>query len=98
MHNNGNYIISLGKLCRWLAEQAENLGVEIFPGFAAAEVLYGDSGQVKGIATGDMGIDSNGSAERLLHAGNGVARQIHPFLRRLSRSSGQAAHRKISTG
>ena len=60
MHNSGNFIISLGKLCRWLAGQAENLGVEIFPGFAAAEVLYGDSDQVLGIATGDMGIDSNG--------------------------------------
>ena len=60
MHNHGNYIISLGKLCRWLAEQAENLGVEIFPGFAAAEVLYGDSGEVLGIATGDMGIGHDG--------------------------------------
>ena len=60
MHNKGNYIISLGKLCRWLAEQAENLGVEIFPGFAAAEVLYGDSGEVLGIATGDMGIGHDG--------------------------------------
>ncbi len=60
MHNHGNYIISLGKLCRWLAEQAENLGVEIFPGFAAAEVLYGDNNEVLGIATGDMGIGHNG--------------------------------------
>ncbi len=60
MHNKGNYIISLGKLCRWLAQQAENLGVEIFPGFAAAEVLYGDNGEVLGIATGDMGIGHNG--------------------------------------
>ncbi|WP_444931159.1 electron transfer flavoprotein-ubiquinone oxidoreductase [Microbulbifer sp. SSSA002] len=60
MHNEGNYIISLGNLCRWLAEQAENLGVEIFPGFAAAEVLYNEDGSVKGIATGDMGIGMNG--------------------------------------
>lgn len=60
MHNEGNYIISLGNLCRWLAEQAEQLGVEIFPGFAAAEVLYNEDGSVKGIATGDMGISSNG--------------------------------------
>ncbi len=60
MHNEGNYIISLGNLCRWLAEQAENLGVEIFPGFAAAEVLYNDDGSVKGIATGDMGVGMNG--------------------------------------
>ncbi len=60
MHNEGNYIVSLGNLCRWLAEQAEQLGVEIFPGFAAAEVLYHDDGQVKGIATGDMGLSSSG--------------------------------------
>ncbi|WP_211567156.1 electron transfer flavoprotein-ubiquinone oxidoreductase [Microbulbifer marinus] len=60
MHNEGNYIISLGNLCRWLGEQAENLGVEIFPGFAAAEVLYNEDGSVKGIATGDMGVGANG--------------------------------------
>ncbi len=60
MHNHGNYIVSLGNLCRWLAEQAEQLGVEIFPGFAAAEVLYNDDGSVKGIATGDMGISESG--------------------------------------
>ena len=60
MHNEGNYIISLGNFCRWLATQAENLGVEIFPGFAAAEVLYHDDGAVKGIATGDMGVGAKG--------------------------------------
>ena len=61
MHNEGNYIISLGNLCRWLAEQAEGMGAEIYPGFAAAEVLYNDDGSVKGIATGDMGIAADGS-------------------------------------
>ena len=60
MHNEGNYIISLGNLCRWLAEQAEELGVAIFPGFAAAEVLYDESGAVRGVATGDMGIGKDG--------------------------------------
>ncbi|HEV2099154.1 MAG TPA: electron transfer flavoprotein-ubiquinone oxidoreductase [Stellaceae bacterium] len=60
MRNHGNYIISLGNLCRWLAEQAEGLGVEIYPGFAAAEVLYDDAGAVRGVATGDMGIGKNG--------------------------------------
>ncbi|WP_415901129.1 electron transfer flavoprotein-ubiquinone oxidoreductase [Neptuniibacter sp. QD48_11] len=60
MHNNGNYIVSLGNLCRWLAEQAEQLGVEIFPGFAAAEVLYHEDGSVKGVATGDMGLTESG--------------------------------------
>lgn len=60
MHNAGNYIISLGNLGRWLGEQAEALGVEIYAGFAAAEVLYDDSGAVKGVATGDMGIGKDG--------------------------------------
>ena len=60
MHNEGNYIISLGNLTRWLAEQAESLGVEIFPGFAAQEVLFNDDGSVKGIATGDMGVSASG--------------------------------------
>jgi electron-transferring-flavoprotein dehydrogenase len=60
MHNEGNYIISLGNLCRWLAEQAEALGVDIYPGFAASEVIYNEDGSVKGIATGDMGIGMNG--------------------------------------
>ncbi|UKJ75136.1 electron transfer flavoprotein-ubiquinone oxidoreductase [Azospirillum brasilense] len=60
MHNHGNWIISLGNLARWMAGQAEELGVEIYPGFAAAEVLYDDSGAVKGVATGDMGIGKDG--------------------------------------
>jgi electron-transferring-flavoprotein dehydrogenase len=60
MNNHGNYIISLGNLCRWLGVQAEELGVEIYPGFAAAEVLYNDTGAVVGVATGDMGINREG--------------------------------------
>lgn len=60
LHNPGNYIVSLGNLCRWLGEQAEDLGVEIFPGFSAAEALYDDTGAVKGIFIGDMGIASDG--------------------------------------
>ncbi len=60
MRNHGNYIISLGNLCRWLAQQAEALGVEIYPGFAAAEVLYDEAGRVRGVATGDMGIGKDG--------------------------------------
>jgi len=59
-HNDGNYIVSMGNVCRWLAEQAEGLGVEVYPGFAAAEVLYHDDGRVKGIATGDMGVSASG--------------------------------------
>ncbi len=61
MHNKGNYIVSLGNLCRWLAEKAEELGVEIFPGFTAADLVFDEQGKVKGILTGDMGIAEDGS-------------------------------------
>ncbi len=61
MHNKGNYIISLGLLCRWLGEQAETMGIEIYPGFAASEIIYDDEGGVKGVATGDMGIGKDGN-------------------------------------
>ena len=60
-HNDGNYIVSMANVCRWLAQQAEDLGVEIYPGFTAAEVLYDDNGAVKGIATGAMGIGADGT-------------------------------------
>ena len=61
MKNHGNYIISLGNFCRWLGEQAEAMEVEVYPGFAAAEVLYHEDGSVKGIATGDMGLNEDGT-------------------------------------
>jgi electron-transferring-flavoprotein dehydrogenase len=60
MNNHGNYIVSLGNVCRWLAEKAEALGIEIYPGFAATELLFNDAGAVIGVATGDMGIEKNG--------------------------------------
>ncbi len=60
MSNHGNYIVSLGNVCRWLAEQAEAMGVEIYPGFPAAEVAYGDKGEVVGVITGDMGVARDG--------------------------------------
>ncbi len=60
LHNDGNQVISLGNVCRWLGQKAEELGIQIFPGFAASEVLFNDDGSVKGIATGDMGIGHNG--------------------------------------
>ncbi len=60
LHNHGNYVISLGAVCKWLAEQAEALGVEIFPGFSAAEVLYSETGAVRGVATGNLGIGKDG--------------------------------------
>ena len=60
VHNDGNYIVSLGNVCRWLAEQAEGMGIEIFPGFPASEVLHNDDGSVKGVATGVMGVGRDG--------------------------------------
>ncbi|WP_170942307.1 NAD(P)/FAD-dependent oxidoreductase, partial [Noviherbaspirillum denitrificans] len=67
--NHGNYVISLGNVVRWLGQRAEALGVEIFPGFAAAEVLYNDDGSVKGVATGDMGVDRAGRQTADFQAG-----------------------------
>ena len=61
MNNHGNYIVSLGNVCRWMAEKAEALGVEVFPGFAASEVIYNDDGAVIGVATGDMGVQRDGT-------------------------------------
>ncbi len=60
MHNHGNYIVSLGNLCRWLATEAEALGVEIYPGFPAADIVYGENGEVKGVVTGDLGVARDG--------------------------------------
>ncbi|MGH8752031.1 MAG: 4Fe-4S dicluster domain-containing protein, partial [Burkholderiales bacterium] len=69
MNNHGNTIISLGNLCRWLGKQAEESGVEIYPGFAAAEVLYGEDGSVQGVATGDMGVGRDGQPTDHYQAG-----------------------------
>jgi len=68
-HNEGNYIVSLGNVTRWLAEQAEALGVEIFPGFPAAEVLYAEDGAVRGVATGNMGVGKNGEPTEAFQLG-----------------------------
>jgi len=69
MHNKGNYIISLGRLCQWLGEKAENLGVNLFPGFAASEILYDKNNTVIGVATSDMGIGSDGKRKDGYQAG-----------------------------
>ncbi len=69
MHNKGNYIISLGRLCQWLGEQAEGLGANLFPGFAASEVLYDDQGRVTGVATSDLGIGKQGERKSSYQAG-----------------------------
>ena len=69
MHNKGNYIISLGRLCQWLGEQAEGLGANLFPGFAASEVLYDDQGRVTGVATSDLGVGKQGERKASYQAG-----------------------------
>jgi electron-transferring-flavoprotein dehydrogenase len=69
LKNHNNYIVSLGNVCRWLAEQAEILGVEIYPGFAASELLFGQEGQITGVLTGDMGLDANGQEKSSFVAG-----------------------------
>ena len=69
MHNRGNFIISLGRLCQWMAEQAEALGVNVFPGFAASEVLYDDAGRVRGVATSDLGVGKDGQRKPSYQAG-----------------------------
>nr|WP_196769746.1 electron transfer flavoprotein-ubiquinone oxidoreductase [Vibrio natriegens] len=61
MHNEDNYVVSLGNVCRWLSSKAESLGAEIYPGFAASEIIYHEDGQVKGVLIGDMGVDREGS-------------------------------------
>ena len=73
LHNGGNYVISLGAVTQWLGEQAEALGVEIFPGFAAAEVLFGADGSVKGVATGNLGVGKDGQP----HAGFQLGMELH---------------------
>ncbi|MFT5113036.1 MAG: electron-transferring-flavoprotein dehydrogenase [Parasphingorhabdus sp.] len=60
MHNNGNYVVSLGNVVRWLGEQAETLGVDVYPGFPASEILYHEDGSIKGVATSNMGVDKDG--------------------------------------
>ncbi len=69
MHNEGNYVIGLGRLCQWMGEQAENAGANIFPGFAAAEVLYDDQGRVRGVVTSDMGVAKDGQRKSTYQAG-----------------------------
>ncbi|MBF2758971.1 MAG: electron transfer flavoprotein-ubiquinone oxidoreductase [Ectothiorhodospiraceae bacterium AqS1] len=79
MHNAGNYIISLGNLCRWLGEQAESLDAAIFPGFSAAETLYHEDGSVKGVATGDKGIGKDGRQKANFEAGVELHAKITVF-------------------
>jgi flavin-dependent dehydrogenase len=96
-HNDGNYIVSMGNVCRWLAEQAENLGVEVYPGFAAAEILYGDDGVREGYRNGGHGMSRRRREERQLHARHGAACALHAVCRGLPRPPGQGADPPAST-
>ncbi|KAK7601525.1 hypothetical protein V9T40_008966 [Parthenolecanium corni] len=79
MNNHGNYIVRLGHLVKWLGEQAEELGVEIYPGCAAAEILYHDDGSVKGVATGDVGIAKDGSPKSTFEPGMALHAKVTLF-------------------
>ena len=84
MNNHGNFIVSLGQLTPWLAQQAEELGVDIFPGFAAAEAVFDEQGAVKGVRIGDMGLEQGRQARTELHARRGdscAARRCSPKAR-----------------
>jgi electron-transferring-flavoprotein dehydrogenase len=96
MNNHGNYIVSLGNVCRWLGAQAEALGVEIYPGFAASEVLYNDKGAVIGVATGDMGVAEDGEPGPA-YPRHGTARQICADLAEGVRGSLASSSSKNST-
>ena len=85
MNNHRNYIVSMGNVCRWMAEQAEDMGVEIFPGMACSELVYGDNGEVKGVVAGVFGLEADGVHWRKHRAGHGIARQIRFPLRRRAR-------------
>ena len=95
MSNHGNYTGSLGSLCRWLAGQAEALGVEIFPGFPAAEVLYDDNGAVIGVQTGDMGVDREGNPKGDFQPGMNLLAKYTVFCEGRARPSDQAAQGKV---
>ena len=95
MSNHGAYIVSLGNVCRWLAAKAEELGVEIYPGFAASEVLYDDEGRVIGVATGDMGVTREGAQGPNYTRGMGAPGQVRLHRRGRARLARKAAHREV---
>jgi len=97
MSNHGNYIASLGDVCRWLAQHAEALGVEIYPGFPAAEVLYGDDGAVRGVATGDMGVARDGAHNADFQPGMELHARYTLFAEGCRGSLSQALMRRYSS-
>ena len=76
MKNHGNYIVSMANVCRWMVEQAEAIGVEIFPGMAASALVFGEGGEVKGVVAGEFGLDKDRRPGAELRARHGAARQV----------------------
>ena len=95
MDNHGMYIASLGNVCRWLGQQAEALGVEIYPGFAAAEILYDEAGAVRGVATGDMGVAKDGSHKGEYQPGMELHAKYTLFAEGLPRIAVAGAHAAV---
>lgn len=95
MHNKGNFIISLGRLCQWLGEQAESMGVNVFPGFAASEVLFDDDGRVRGVATSDMGVGKDGQRKSGFQAGYELTAPYTIFAEGVRGNLGEALIRKF---
>ncbi|MDA0707246.1 MAG: electron transfer flavoprotein-ubiquinone oxidoreductase [Proteobacteria bacterium] len=95
MHNKGNFIISLGRLCQWLGEQAEALGVNVFPGFAASEVLYDDNGRVTGVATSDMGVAKTGEQKSTYQRGYALTAKYTIFAEGCRGNLGEELMRKF---
>ena len=98
MNNHGNYIVSLGNLVRWLGEQAAGLGVDIYPEFAASEVLYDEAGAVVGVATGDKGVGRNGAPTDRFQRGMRAQGQVHRHRRGRARLARQDAGRAVRAG
>ena len=95
MHNKGNYIISLGRLCQWLGDKAEAAGINVFPGFAASEVLYDNDGRVKGVVTSDMGIGKDGQQKSSYQAGNELLGKYTIFAEGCRGNLGEALMKKF---
>lgn len=99
MNNHGNFIVRLGHVVKWLGEQAEEIGVEIYPGCAAAEILYHDDGSVKGVATGDVGIAKDGSPKvriKSLYWHANIERFITNTLYQANFERGMELHAKVT--
>ena len=94
LHNEGKYAMSLGNLCRWLGEQAEAMEVNIFPGFAAAKVIY-EEGRVAGVLTGDMGVSASGEPKATFEPGYALRAKYTPLRRRLPGPPGKGTHRQV---